>query len=486
MSKRGTHKRVWTGEDVLLYEQYIQACARENFWAFRKWMDPEMIEGWWQMEVAAELQAFYEQWITGQRPVLVLMAPPQHGKSRQVTEFISWASGKHPDLKTIYTSYSDDLGLRANMFLQRTYDNPRYQAVFPGTRINASNVVTMAGRYLRNSYMLEYVGRKGSFMNTTVLGQITGMGLDLGVIDDPIKGRAEAQSKTIRDKAWNWLTDDFFSRFSKDAALLMIMTRWHVDDPVGRLIDRYPRARVLRYPALAVEDEKYRKKGEPLFPEHKPLDFLLERKGLLTQAGWESLYQQNPIIAGGGMFPLNKFDTMEPPAKSEIKKAIRYWDKAATEDGGAYSCGVLMLMLKNGTYCIADVRRGQWSAYDREQRIRQTAEIDKAREYRVVTWIEQEPGSGGKESAENTIKMLRGHPVFADRVTGKKEIRAEPYAAQWQAGNVRAIAADWLQAFLDEHETFPTGKYKDQVDAAGAAFAKLVHGSSYDTTYSWV
>ena len=79
----------------------------------------------------------------------------------------------------------------------------------------------------------------GSFRATTVMGQINGMGLDLGVIDDPIKGRAEAQSEVTREKTWNWLTDDVLSRFSEHAGLIMIMTRWHVDDPAGRLIEHF-------------------------------------------------------------------------------------------------------------------------------------------------------------------------------------------------------------------------------------------------------
>jgi hypothetical protein len=133
----------------------------------------------------------------------------------------------------------------------------------------------------------EYVHNKGSFRVTTVNGQITGHGLDIGVVDDPIKGRAEASSKTIRDKTWNWLVDDFFLRFADHAGLLMIMTRWHVDDPVGRWIERFPETRILRYQAVADADDwsvrrGKRKAGEALFSELKPLDFLQERRKLST------------------------------------------------------------------------------------------------------------------------------------------------------------------------------------------------------------
>ena len=145
-------------------------------------------------------------------------------------------------------------------------------------------MATQTGRWLRNSSILEYVGNDGSFRNTTVMGQINGQGLDLGVVDDPIKGRAEAQIEATRDKTWTWFTDDFFGRFSDHAGFVMIMTRWHLDDPVGRWLEHFPDTKVLRYPAIAEQDEKYRKKGEPLFPELKPPSFL-ERAPQGSDAG---------------------------------------------------------------------------------------------------------------------------------------------------------------------------------------------------------
>jgi len=107
---------------------------------------------------------------------------------------------------------------------------------------------------------------------------------------------------------------------------------------------------------------------------------------------------------------------------------------------------------------------------DRERRIRQTAEMD-GKDVHIV--IEQEPGSGGKESAENTIRQLAGFKVTAERVTGDKETRAEPYAAQVQGANVYLVRGAWNRDFMSEHESFPNGKYKDQVDAAAGGFAFL-------------
>jgi hypothetical protein len=235
---------------------------------------------------------------------------------------------------------------------------PGYQTIFRGrTRMARANHA-LEGQ--RNTTVLEYVGHKGSFRATTVAGQITGHGLSLGVIDDPIKGRAEASSKTIRDKTWNWLVDDFFSRFADHAGLLMICTRWHVDDPLGRWLEKFPETKVLSYEAVATEDdwsviERRRRAGAALFPELKPLDFLLERKRLSTTSSWESLYQQKPIIAGGGIFPIEKFTYVNAVDRANIKKSVRYIDKAGTEDGGAYTA---MACAGFGRLCCARTGEG--------------------------------------------------------------------------------------------------------------------------------
>lgn len=475
----------FTTEDADALQSYERAAARGHLWKYRCHMHPNMKRGWWQELVARDLNGFAVDLLAGRRPKMVLVAPPQHGKSEMVTDLISYVGGVAPDLKTIFTSYSEDLGLKTNTVLQRTYDGERYRGVFPNTRIGEPGRAH-AQRAKRNDYLLEYVGRAGSFVNTTVNGQITGQGLDLGVIDDPIKGREAAYSKLIRDKAWGWLTDDFLSRFAENAGIIITTTRWHLDDPAGRFIEAFPDARVLHWPAIATADEPYRLKGEALFPELKSLGFLLERRRVYTQASWEALYQGRPIQVGGGMFPVERFMTAaSAPAPSDVKKTVRYWDKAGTAGAGAHTVGVLSHLLRDGRIVVEDVRRGQWSALDRETRIRQACEQDNAR-FRTETWVEQEPGSGGKESAERTVALLAGYVCRMDKVTGSKELRAEPYAAQVEGRNVYLVAADWNKGFMDEHEVFPSGKSKDQVDAASGACAKLTVKQGYDRTMSWV
>ena len=178
-----------SSEEANLLEELAQARARESFLEFRRYIRPQLIVGWWVRDVAQKLQSFHNDFISGKRPKLALMAPPQTGKSWTVTDFIAWVAGNNPDKKTIFGSYSDDLGVRTNTELQRIYSADTFKRIFPGTRISEAS-----DRWKRNESLIEYVNRGGSFRNTTVAGQINGQELHLGVIDDPLKGRAEAHS----------------------------------------------------------------------------------------------------------------------------------------------------------------------------------------------------------------------------------------------------------------------------------------------------
>jgi len=381
-----------------------------------------------------------------------------------------------PDLRKIYSSFSKRLGIRANLQLQRIYTSKTYKRLFKGTQIGKFGVLTEGLE--RNRECVQYKGEAGYFRNTTVGGSVTGESLDIGVMDDPIKGREEANSTTKRQKVWDWFTDDLLTRFSDCGALLGIMTRWHVDDPFGRLeklfedsddLAQFGKITVYSRPAIATETEEHRDIGEPLFPALKSLRFLLSRKALLTQLSWESLYQQRPFIKGGGMFAIEHFKIVE--RVPELKgRPVRSWDKAATEDGGAYTAGVKMAETKDGQFIILDVVRKQLSPLRREKVMRLTAELDTKRTSII---IEKEGGSGGKESADNSIRNLAGFVVEAKTATGSKEDRAEPYAAQVEGGNVLVLEGDWNKDFIDEHELFPNSKYKDQVDAAAGAFNKI-------------
>jgi predicted phage terminase large subunit-like protein len=178
----------------------------------------------------------------------------------------------------------------------------------------------------------------------------------------------------------------------------------------------------------------------------------------------------------GGMFKRGWF-TLVKEAPTAGVKAVRYWDLAATaptpNKTPAYTAGVLVL-LKDGVYYIADIQHFQGTPMQVEARVAQTAVLDRVRPYPVQTWMEQEPGSSGVNTIDHYAReVLLGYAFHGDKVTGSKEIRAAPVSSAAEAGNVMLLLGPWVEAFLDEVEVFPEGKYKDQVDALSGAVSKL-------------
>jgi predicted phage terminase large subunit-like protein len=408
--------------------------------------------------------------VSGTNRRLLVSMPPRHGKSEFCSKYFpAWFVGSQPERRVILASYEADFAAGWGRKVRDLLNEFGQQYFGVSVRDDSS----AADRW-------DLSDHEGGMWTAGVGGPITGKGADLLIIDDPVKNAEEANSITYRDKAWNWYVSTAYTRLEPGAGIILIMTRWHADDLAGRIIGNAGRTgeqwRTLTLPALAEEDDPLgRPPGEALWPErYSAADLIRIRDTQDDPAagqvmGWfDSLYQQRPTPRGGGFFEPGCFPTVDV-APAEVRR-VRYWDKAGTTGGGAWTCGVLMSRDAQGIFTIEDVVRGQWAAGQRESVIRQTAESDGRS---VPVWVEQEPGSGGKESAEATIRSLAGWPVYADRVTGAKEVRAEPLAAQAKVGNVRLLRADWNGTFRAEAATFPRGKFKDQIDAASGALSKL-------------
>lgn len=168
----------------------------------------------------------------------------------------------------------------------------------------------------------------------------------------------------------------------------------------------------------------------------------------------------------------------------DVVQWVRCWDLAATEKtekgDPAYTAGVLIGKRKNGRYIVADVVNKQMSASDVRKTIKLTAQTDRALYKRVRIRLPQDPGQAGKEQAQSYIKFLSGFDVTVVLESGSKESRAEPMAAQWQAGNFDIVIGDWNEAFLTQLENFPDGKFKDMVDAAANGFAEIEIKSAFN------
>jgi predicted phage terminase large subunit-like protein len=182
--------------------------------------------------------------------------------------------------------------------------------------------------------------------------------------------------------------------------------------------------------------------------------------------------------SAGFIFNRSWFEIVEAAPVNLI--TARYWDKAGTDGGGCYTAGVKMGKdMQTGLVYVLDVVRGQWSAGAREQLIRQMAILD-GTDTKVYT--EQEPGSGGKESAQNSVINLQGFSAYADPVRGNKLKRAYPFSSYAEARNVKLLRGHWNQDYLSELHSFSPDDdgFKDQVDASSGCFNKLaLHARSF-------
>jgi len=464
----------------LLLEQKIRA-SRTDFYAYRQLINPGMKDGWWQREVAMHLQQFAEDFFAGLKPELVIAAPPQHGKSLQVIDLISWIAGKNPNLKSIYASFSSRLGIRANLRLQRTYDSNIYQRIFPETKIRSKTLKKENVFYLRNSEQLEYVDSDGGFRNTTIGGAITGESLDLGFVDDPIKGRAEANSKTVRDKAWDWLNDDFFTRFSEFAGFLSILTRWHIDDPIGRLMENNPDIKYLVYPAIAEKGENGREVGEALFPEHKSIDFLMLRKERMDTHSWLSLYQQTPNIIGGNIIKGEWFGRYTQLPK--IKYRAIFGDTAQKKkESNDYQVAECWGLGDDGKLYLLDILRDKFEAYELEKRFPDFWNKHKADRSSPLRYFGIEDKSSGTELIQRMRKTIVPRiPVKEIPRSTDKYTRVQDVVGYIESGYVMIPeSAPWVSDFIAECEAFTADDahdYDDQIDPMCDAISMMLHSS---------
>ncbi len=405
----------------------------------------------------------------GELSRLMVFMPPRHGKSETVSRlFPAYYLLRHPRRFVGLASYGADLA----------YTLSRSARDFYG---QGGGALHQAARAVRH---WETAGG-GGLWAAGVGGPMTGKGFHLGIIDDPLKDAEEAASSTIRNKQKDWYASTFSTRMEPDAAIVVLQTRWHDDDLSGHLlameVDEPEGWHLIDMPALAGEprsdlpisctlEDDPRAPGAALCPERYTVERLLRIRARISDYYFDALYQQRPGPRTGGMFPIDVPLAESAPVDA---RRVRYWDTAGASAGkGDYTAGVLMARGSDGRWIVEDVVHGQWPAAARNAVIHQTAALDQQRGH-VRHVVEQPPGMA-KEATDAIVRLLAGYIIEADPVHGDKVSRAEPLAAQWQAGNVSVCRAPWTRQYLDECAAFPFGRHDDQVDASSGAFRFLL------------
>jgi predicted phage terminase large subunit-like protein len=403
---------------------------------------------------------------------IIISAPPRHGKSELISIGTSaWFLENFPNRNVILTGYGAELmegyGRRVRDMFEDSGDLLNAHIRPDASRVNAFLTST-------NGYMFS-VGLGGA---------ITGRGAHLLLVDDYIKEIKEALSQTHRDYLWNWWVTTARTRLEPGASVIIIATRWHSDDLIGRLIAAFPgRWQNYVFPAICEEEQDIigRHQGEALFPERFPIEDLQALHTELGSTFFQALYQQRPVdeakkLSDGAW--LTKTEVL--PQLARIKKA-RIWDLAATEGGGDYTVGAHCGWDRmNEKFYILNIIRRQISPHQVEDLVRQTAISDG---FDTEVCIEQEPGASGKALVEHYQRtVLPEYTVTPIPVVTNKVVRAQPLLAGAEAGKVILIAAGWNEAYIREFDTFP-GEFDDQIDTTAAGYTRLTGKKIFSATW---
>lgn len=381
--------------------------------------------------------------------------------------FPAWVWTFFPEARFICASFTQPLSLAFSVHSRDIVQSDKYRAAFP-------EVILRQDQNTKGGFQNTKGGERRAY---SVGGQIMGFHAHFIVIDDPIDPEATTSDADMK-KVNRWLKETIPTRKVDKAVvpIIMIMQRLHQNDPSANFLEQGEKRGKLKHICLPATSDGNVKpdylrdfyQDGLMDPVRLSQEVLDDFKITLGNYGYACQFDQDPVPREGGMFKPERIEIDEPFRK--FKRKVRYWDKAGTLNGGCFTAGVLIGIDVKDRFWILDVVKGQWSAEQRERVIKSTAQLDG---YGVIIGIEQEGGSGGKESAQNTVKNLAGFKVRVDRPVGDKALRADPFSVQVDGGNVSMKKAPWNAEYIEEMRHFPNSKYKDQIDASSGAFALL-------------
>lgn len=390
---------------------------------------------------------------------LMIFMPPRHGKSMLVSEYFpAWYLGRNPTKKMIAASYNAELAQDFGRKVRNQLTDGVWRAVFPDAQTEG------------NSAAADRINLRGggSYFAVGVGGAVTGRGADVLLIDDPIKGREEADSETYRRRIKDWYASTAYTRLMPGGSVIIVLTRWHEDDLAGWCLheQEHENWEVLSLPAIATgHDVIGRMPGDALWPEFYPLERLEEIKRTIGPREWNALYQQRPVPDEGAYFKRDWFQYW-----TELPKfGLRYYgasDYAVTEGKGDYTVHIVGALDEDDNLYIIDMWRGQTTSLEWIE-----AFIGMLRLWKPEVWGE-EAGVIMRSVGPLIEQRLREQRLYTTTrkqmaSTTDKSSRARTLQARLEMGKVFLPSADkpWVTELIAEMLTFPAGKHDDQVDA---------------------
>lgn len=463
----------------------LAALCRKSFIDFVKefWhtVVPEHAVWNWHVEYLCDkLQAAAERVFAGKAKLkdVLINVPPGTSKSTIVSIMLpAWIWTRMPTARIIGASYSHLLAMDLSRKCRLVIESDQYRRCFP--EIVMSESQDTKSHFVNTRGGMRYAVGSG--------GSVLGMHAHFILIDDPINPE-QAVSDVELETINRWIRGTLLTR-KVDASItltVMVMQRLHQNDPSAQMLEKkvehYCFPATTEYKVIPEEVVSHYTDGL-LDPVRLPKAILDEKLQEMGAYGFAGQFGQNPVPPGGGMFQV---DRITARLINDFEAVVRYWDKAGTEDKGtrlrgkgsnraAWTVGAKVGITNSGHLQVIDLIRVRLDTFKRERLIVATARADGRH---VTVGLEQEPGSGGQESAENTVKRLIGFKVKVVAPRGDKVLRADPFSVQVNAGNVSVPSLDlpWVKAYLEELRHFPYSTYLDQVDASAGAFTLLWKG----------
>ena len=432
-------------------------------------IDTEKYSHNWHIDAIAE---HLEAVAAGDIKRLLINIPP--GTSKSMISCVMfpawlWGPGGKPSWRVLTGSFSKDNAKRDNRRTRELVESAWYQ------RRWATRLKKREESYIENT--------KRGFRQAAAVSKFTGKRGHVVIWDDPLDPE-QANSEADRERANRVFSETLQNRLIDPAtsSIIIIMQRLHQRDVSGLIIEDGLNYEKLILPmefdpkrrcetSIGFKDPRT-EPGELLDPKRHTPESIAELKKDMSEYAWAGQYDQAPTPRGGGLIKRDKFRWIEPDDIPAGTRWVRGWDLASSEEiKSAFTAACLLGETPDGKYIIRHVKRIQKLPDGVEEFLKEIAAMDGKS---IRGSIPQDPGSAGKTVAINIVtKVLKGYPYFYSVESGDKVTRAEPLAAQINAGNVYLVKGEWNTDFLDEAEVFPAGRYKDQIDAASRAFMEL-------------
>lgn len=423
-----------------------------------------------------------DEWLVdlaeGRRKRILVSMPPRHGKSELISFwFPLWFLAKFPQKRVMLASYEHDF---AAEWGRKVRDSVIEWGDKLGISVNPDKLAAHAWQ-LQGSHHI-------SMQTAGVGGPLTGKGADALIIDDPIKNNVDAASETIRERNWNWFQTAAHSRLEPGGFIIVVATRWHEDDLIGRLErasqdDSGAAYDILKFPALAEKNDPLgREEGDPLWPARYPKLELESIRKIYTPYNWSALYQQRPTPEEGGGVKRKwwKFYHAQYPPSCEAM--LQSWDLAFKDLQDSDYCVGQVWGRSGASVYLLDQARGRMNLPEVSSAIRNMTQ----RYPKALRKLIEDKANGPALIQTLQHEVMGMIPV---KVKESKDARLAAVTPMIEAGNVflpgKKNALDewepaypWVAHFIEECAAFPNGTNDDMVDA-------MVHALRFFQPQTW-